>query len=90
MSAQQQLQALQAWVEQAALGELRIDQVERELFGRLRVKLLNCEEFANLAETRWFARRRQVEHNHERPHSSLDYHNSWHRNRGHSRAMGRG
>jgi hypothetical protein len=40
---------------------------------------LNCEEFANLAKARWFARRRQHEHNHERPHSSLDYqtpHNS--------------
>ena len=27
----------------------------------------------NLAEARWFARRRQQEHNHERPHSSLGY-----------------
>jgi transposase InsO family protein len=42
-------------------------------FSRLRDELLNCEEFANLAEARWFARRRQDEHNHERPHSSLDY-----------------
>jgi len=42
-------------------------------FSRLRDELLNCEEFANLAEARWFARRRQQEHNHERPHSSLDY-----------------
>ncbi len=42
-------------------------------FSRLRDELLNCEEFANLAEARWFARRRQHEHNHERPHSSLDY-----------------
>jgi transposase InsO family protein len=42
-------------------------------FSRLRDELLNCEEFANLAEARWFARRRQEEHNHERPHSSLDY-----------------
>ena len=40
---------------------------------RLRDELLNCEEFANLAEARWFARRRQEEHNHERPHSSLGY-----------------
>ena len=31
------------------------------------------DERANLAEARWFARRRQEEHNHERPHSSLDY-----------------
>jgi putative transposase len=42
-------------------------------FSRLRDELLNCEEFANLAEARWFARRRQEEHNHERPHSSLRY-----------------
>ena len=42
-------------------------------FSRLRDELLNCEEFANLAEVRWFARRRKEEHNHERPHSSLGY-----------------
>jgi putative transposase len=42
-------------------------------FSRLRDELLNCEEFANLAEARWFARRRLEEHNHERPHSSLGY-----------------
>ncbi len=35
--------------------------------------LVNCEEFANLAEARWFACRRVEEHNHERPHSSLGY-----------------
>ena len=43
-------------------------------FSRLRDELLNCEEFGNLAEARWFARRRVEEHNHERPHSSLGYH----------------
>lgn len=42
-------------------------------FSRLRDELLNVEEFANLAEARWFARRRQREHNEERPHSSLGY-----------------
>jgi len=42
-------------------------------FSRLRDELLNVEDFANLAEARWFARRRQAEHNHERPHSSLGY-----------------
>ena len=42
-------------------------------FSRLRDELLNCEEFANLAEARWFAQRRQEEHNDERPHSSLNY-----------------
>jgi putative transposase len=42
-------------------------------FSRLRDELLNCEEFTNLAEARWFARRRKEEHNWERPHSSLGY-----------------
>ena len=42
-------------------------------FSRLRDELLNVEEFANLAEARWFARRRKEEHNKERPHSSLNY-----------------
>ena len=42
-------------------------------FSRLRDELLNVEEFMNLAEAGWFARRRQQEHNHERPHSSLGY-----------------
>ena len=42
-------------------------------FSRLRDELLNCEEFENLAEARWFARRRRREHNEERPHSSLNY-----------------
>ena len=41
--------------------------------GRLHDELLNCEEFENLAEARWFARRRREEHNEERPHSSLNY-----------------
>lgn len=35
LKAQQQLQALEEFVEQAAVDELRIDQVERELFSRL-------------------------------------------------------
>jgi len=39
----------------------------------LRDELLNVEEFMNLAEARWFARRRLHEHNEERPHSSLGY-----------------
>ena len=42
-------------------------------FSRLRNELLNCEEFANLAAARWFAKRRLEEHNQERPHSSLGY-----------------
>ena len=42
-------------------------------FSRLRDELLNVEEFTNLAEARWFAKRRQEEHNQERPHSSLGY-----------------
>ena len=42
-------------------------------FSRLRDEMLNIEKFMNLAEARWFARRRQQEHNEERPHSSLGY-----------------
>ena len=42
-------------------------------FSRLRDELLGVEEFMNLAEARWFARRRLQEHNEERPHSSLGY-----------------
>lgn len=42
-------------------------------FSRLRDELLNVEEFMNLAEARWFAKRRLNEHNEERPHSSLGY-----------------
>ena len=40
---------------------------------RLRDELLNVEEFINLAEARWFAKRRLQEHNEKRPHSSLGY-----------------
>ena len=42
-------------------------------FSRLWDELLNVEEFMNLEEAKWFARRRQQEHNEERPHSSLGY-----------------
>ena len=42
-------------------------------FSRLRDELLNVEEFMNLKEAEWFARRRLEEHNEERPHSSLGY-----------------
>ena len=42
-------------------------------FSRLRDELLNVEEFMNLDEARWFAKRRLHEHNQERPHSSLGY-----------------
>ena len=35
LKAQQQLQVMEAFVEQAAIDERRIDQVERELFSRL-------------------------------------------------------
>ena len=42
-------------------------------FSRLRKELLNCKEFENVAEARWFARRRKEEHNEKRPHSSLKY-----------------
>lgn len=42
-------------------------------FSRLPDELLNCEDFADLAEARWFAKHRKEKHNQERPHSSLDY-----------------
>ena len=42
-------------------------------FSRMRDELLNVEEFMNLAEARWSAKRRLHEHNEERPHSSLGY-----------------
>jgi len=42
-------------------------------FSRLRSELLNVEEFANLAEARWFAARHREEYNERRPHSSLGY-----------------
>ncbi|GIX00796.1 MAG: hypothetical protein KatS3mg111_4128 [Pirellulaceae bacterium] len=42
-------------------------------FSRLRDTSFNIEEFTSLAEARWFAQRRQHEHNYERPHSSLGF-----------------
>ena len=42
-------------------------------FCRLRDELLNVQEFTNLAEAQWFAKRRKEEYNEERPHSSLGY-----------------
>lgn len=45
----------------------------KSFFSRLRDELLNVEEFINLTEARWFAKRRHQEHNEERPHSSLGY-----------------
>ena len=73
-------QAIRRHGEQAGLEMLYIQPASpwengyaESFFSRLRDELLNCEEFANLAEARWFARRRQQEHNHERPHSSLGY-----------------
>jgi transposase InsO family protein len=40
---------------------------------RLRDELLNVEEFGSVAEARVFAERWQLEYNHRRPHSALDY-----------------
>ena len=45
-------------------------EVDRSITGD---ELLNCEESANLAKSRRFARRRKEEHNEGRPHSSLNY-----------------
>lgn len=72
--------AIRRHVEQAGLEMLYIEPGSpwengfgESFFSRLRDELLNCEEFANLAEARWFGWRRLQEHNHERPHSSLGY-----------------
>ena len=54
-------------------GRLTRHGYAESFFSRLRDELLNLEEFTNLAEARWFAQRRQDEHNDERPHSSLGY-----------------
>jgi len=73
-------QAISKHVERAGLEMLYIEPgspwengFAESFFSRLRDELLNCEEFANLAEGRWFARCRKEEHNEERPHSSLNY-----------------
>lgn len=54
-------------------GALSIDNYAESFFRRLRDELLNCKESANLAEARWFAKRRRHEHYEERPHNSLSY-----------------
>jgi len=71
---------IQCHGEQAGLEMLYIDPgspwengFAKSFFSRLRDELLNMEEFMNLAEARWFARRRLDEHKWERPHSSLGY-----------------
>ena len=72
--------AVREWLGKLGVGTLYIEPgspwengYAESFFSRLRDELLNCEEFANLAEARWFARRRQEEYNEERPHSSLNY-----------------
>ena len=42
-------------------------------FSRLRDELLSVEEFTTLAKARWFALRRLVKHNEERPNGGLSY-----------------
>lgn len=73
-------QALQRHGERAGLEMLYIEPgapwengFAESFFSRLRDELLNVEEFMNLAEARWFAKRRLLEHNEERPHSALGY-----------------
>jgi transposase InsO family protein len=68
--------AIRRWLGQVGVEALYIEPgspwengYAESFFSRLRDELLNCEEFANLAEARWFARRRVEEYNHERPHS---------------------
>jgi putative transposase len=72
--------AIRRHAEQAGLEMLYIEPgspwengFAESFFSRLRDEFLNVEEFMNLAEARWFAKRRQHEHNEERPHSSLRY-----------------
>jgi putative transposase len=72
--------AIRRHAEQAGLEMLYVEPgapwengYAESFFSRLRDELLNMEEFMNLAEARWFARRRLEEHNLERPHSSLGY-----------------
>lgn len=72
--------AIRRHAEQAGLEMLYIEPgapwengYAESFFSRLRDELLNVEEFMNLAEAAWFARRRLKEHNEERPHSSLGY-----------------
>ena len=63
-----------AWARAVETGSPWENGFAESFFSRLRDELLNCEEFENLPEARWFARRRRKEeHNKERPHSSLDY-----------------
>jgi len=72
--------AIRRHAEQAGLEMLYVEPgspwengFAESFFSRLRAELLNVEEFMNLAEARWFAKRRLQEHNEERPHSSLGY-----------------
>jgi putative transposase len=72
--------AIRRHCEQAGLEMLYIEPgspwengFAESFFSRLRDELLNVEEFMNLTEARWFAKRRLHEHNEERPHSSLGY-----------------
>ncbi len=73
-------QAIGDHCEQAGLEMLYLEPgapwengLAESFFSRLRDALLNVEEFMNLSEARWFARRRQQEHNEQRPHSRLGY-----------------
>jgi hypothetical protein len=51
----------------------KLYQVLCSFFNRLQNKLLNVEEFMNLTEAQWVAKRHKEEYNEERPHSYLDY-----------------
>jgi transposase InsO family protein len=73
-------QAIRKHAEQTGLEMLYVEPgapwengYAESFFARLRDELLNCEEFENLAEARWFAHRYREEHNQQRPHSSLNY-----------------
>lgn len=72
--------AVRRHLEQTGVGTLYIEPgapwengYAESFFSRLRDELLNGEEFENLREARWFARRWRADYNEHRPHSSLGY-----------------
>ena len=71
---------VQRWLKQAAVETLYTSKGSpwengyvESFNGRLRDELLNRELFLSLAEARWVLDQWQLDFNHRRPHSSLDY-----------------
>ena len=72
--------AMRQWLERTGAKTLYIapgspweNGYAESFHSRLRDELLNVEEFAHVAEARSAAERWQLDYNHHRPHSSLDY-----------------